>query len=104
MKIEQSKVTEEIVQTLFQDRFQGAEVKFGFVSIPAGERLPREGTNAHEEHEYSYIIKGAISGDSGGKSYRISAGEASYIPAGEQHWCVNEGQISCELVYALVKS
>jgi quercetin dioxygenase-like cupin family protein len=104
MKIERPKVTEEIVQTLFEDRFQGAEVKFGYVSIPAGERLPKEGTTFHEEHEYSYIIKGSLSGNSGGNPYKINAGEASYISAGEQHWCVNEGDSACELVYALVKN
>lgn len=104
MKITEPKVTDEIVQTLFQDRFEGAEVKFGFVSIPAGARLPLEGTTAHEEHEYSYILKGSLSGESGGNPYKINAGEASYIPAGENHWCVNDGDNAVELVYALVKS
>ncbi|KIL74811.1 cupin domain-containing protein [Bacillus badius] len=104
MDIKEPKVTKEIVQTLFQNQFQGAEVQFGFVSIPAGERLPKEGTGSHEEHEYSYIIRGALAGESGGKPYKINAGEASYIPAGEHHWCVNEGDSDCELIYALIKS
>lgn len=103
MKIEQPKITDEIVQSLFKDKFEGTEVNFGFVSIPAGERLPIEGTTFHEEHEYSFIVKGALSGVSGGKPYRINAGEASYIPAGEAHWCTNEGDEACELVFALVK-
>ncbi|KXH80733.1 cupin domain-containing protein [Sporosarcina sp. HYO08] len=103
MKIEQPKITEEIVQTLFQDQFEGADVNFGFVSIPAGEKLPKEGTTSHEEHEYSFILKGALSGESGGKPFTITEGQASYIPAGEPHWCVNEGNEACELVYALVK-
>ncbi|AOV08676.1 cupin domain-containing protein [Sporosarcina ureilytica] len=104
MKIERPGISEEIVQMLFQNQFSGAEVEFGFVSIPAGERLPVEGTTSHEEHEYSFIIKGALSGESGGKTFDIKAGEASYIPAGEAHWCVNEGDSPVELVYALVKS
>ncbi len=103
MKIEQPKITEDIVQVLFQNQFQDAEVKFGYVTIPAGERLPLDGTTVHEEHEYSFIIKGSLSGESGGNPYKIQAGEASYIPAGEYHWCV-AGENDCELVYALVKS
>ena len=104
MKIEQPKMTKEIVQSLFQDKFPRAEVNFGFVSIPAGARLPMEGTNFHEEHEYSFIIKGGLSGESGGKSFEIKTGEASYIPAGEAHWCINKGDSPCDLVYALIKS
>lgn len=104
MKIKESIITEEIVQTIFHDKFQGAEVRFGFVSVPVGERLPLEGTTSHEEHEYSFIIKGALTGESGGKLFKINAGEASYIPAGEQHWCVNKGDSTCEIVFALVKS
>lgn len=104
MKITEPKVTDEIVQTLFKDQFQDTEVKFGFVSIPAGARLPLEGTTAHEEHEYSYILKGSLSGESGEKPFQINAGEASYIPAGEKHWCVNKGDSAVELVYALVRA
>lgn len=104
MHIKQASVTEEIVQSLFQGEFQGAEIDFGFVSIPAGERLPKEGTTFHEEHEYSFIVKGSLSGESGEEPFHITAGKASYIPAGEHHWCVNKGEEPCELVYALVKA
>lgn len=104
MKITQSEITEEIVQTLFKHQLPSADVEFGFVTIPAGERLPVEGTTFHEEHEYSFIVQGALSGESGGESFQIKAGEASYIPAGEAHWCVNEGDSPCELVFALVKN
>ena len=73
MKIEQPKMTKEIVQSLFQDKFPRAEVNFGFVSIPAGARLPMEGTNFHEEHEYSFIIKGGLSTESGGESFGLAS-------------------------------
>ncbi|WJY26327.1 cupin domain-containing protein [Sporosarcina trichiuri] len=95
--------TAEIVQNLFADQYPGADVKFGFVSIPAGERLPAEGTTFHEEHEYSYIIKGSLSGESGGNPFEIRAGEASLIPAGEAHWCRNDGDEPVELVFSLIK-
>lgn len=104
MKIEQPNNSADIVKSVFKDQFNGAEVDFGFVSIPAGARLPIEGTTFHAEQEYSFIIKGGLSGESGGKPFSIQAGEASFIPAGEAHWCVNEGKEPCELVYALVKA
>ena len=97
-------VTEEIVQNLFHDKYPNAEVKFGFVSIPAGERLPSEGTTFHEEQEYSFITKGVLIGESGGLPFEIKAGEASLIPAGEIHWCENEGKEPVELIFALVKA
>lgn len=103
MKIERPKKTNDIVQTLFNEKFSNAEMDFGYVSIPAGERLPKEGTTFHEEHEYSFIINGSLSGESGGKSFAIKEGEASYIPAGEKHWCVNKNDAPCVLVYALIK-
>ena len=97
-------LTNEIVQNLFHDQFPDTEVKFGFVTVPVGERLPKEGTNAHEEQEYSYVLRGTLLGESGGEPYSISAGEASFIPAGEQHWCANEGNEPVELVFALVRA
>jgi len=101
--IKSPQITEEIVQNLFHDQYPNAEVKFGYVLVPAGERLPAEGTTFHEEQEYSYLIKGSLKGVSGGKPYEISAGEASFIPAGEEHWCVNDGEEPVELIFALVK-
>lgn len=104
MKKQTVQVTNEIVQNLFHDQYPNTEVKFGFVTVPVGERLPKEGTNAHEEQEYSYMLKGTLRGVSGGEPYEISAGEASLIPAGEQHWCINDGDEPVELVFALVKA
>lgn len=104
MKKTTPQVSQEIVQNLFHDQYPNAEVKFGYVSVPVGERLPKEGTNAHEEQEYSYVLKGSLRGESGGEAYEISTGEASFIPAGEQHWCVNEGNEPVELIFALVKA
>lgn len=104
MQIKESELTKEVVQTLFKHQLSSADVEFGFVTIPAGERLPAEGTTFHKEHEYSFIVHGVLKGESGGKPFQIKAGEASYIPAGEAHWCLNEGDSPCELVFALVKN
>ena len=97
-------ITEEIVQNLFHDQYPNAEVKFGFITVPVGERLPADGITFHEEQEYSYVLKGTLKGVSGGQPYEISAGEASFIPAGEEHWCANEGEEPVELIFALVKA
>lgn len=104
MQKQATRDTQEIVQNLFHDQFTNAEVKFGYVSIPTGERLPKEGTTFHEEQEYSFITKGSLVGESGGVPFEMSAGEASFIPAGELHWCMNKGDEPVELVFALVKA
>lgn len=104
MKKQTPQNTNEIVQNLFHDQFPNAEVKFGYVTVPAGERLPAEGTTFHEEQEYSFITKGKLIGKSGGEPFEISAGEASFIPAGEVHWCQNPGDEPVELIFALVKA
>ncbi|MFD1205609.1 MULTISPECIES: cupin domain-containing protein [Sporosarcina] len=104
MKKNTPQETKDIVQNLFHDQYPGAEVKFGYVSVPPGERLPSEGTTFHEEQEYSFIINGTLKGESGGVPYEITAGEASFIPAGEPHWSVNEGDEPVEIIFALVKA
>ncbi|EFI69584.1 MULTISPECIES: cupin domain-containing protein [Lysinibacillus] len=91
-----------VQQNLFQDKYNDSQIKFGFVQIKPGERLPLEGTTSHLENEYSFIVKGTLTGESGGENYRISQGEASYIPAGEPHWCKNDSDEMVELVYALL--
>ncbi|REB08571.1 cupin domain-containing protein [Sporosarcina sp. BI001-red] len=104
MKKQAAQDTKEIVQNLFHDQFKNAEVKFGYVSIPAGERLPAEGTTFHEEQEYSFITKGSLIGESGGVPFEMTSGEASFIPAKELHWCMNNGDEPVEIVFALVNA
>lgn len=77
-------------------------VRFGLVSIAPGERVPGKGLSNHSEDEYSYVIDGAIEGECGGNPFTISSGEASFIPAGEEHWTMNNGDRDCEIVWVLV--
>lgn len=104
MEIKQREKQTDVVQAFFQHQYPNANVTVGYVTIPVGERLPKEGTTAHHEQEYSYVLKGSLKGESGKEPYEINAGEFSYIPAGEPHWCVNEGQEAVELVYAMVET
>jgi quercetin dioxygenase-like cupin family protein len=54
----------------------------GKVVIPSGERVPLNGVSSHKQNEYSIVIKGSFIAESGGKQYRINAGDSTFIPAG----------------------
>ncbi|RFU66865.1 cupin domain-containing protein [Peribacillus saganii] len=92
------------MKTLF-DRsvIEGGRTLLGTVKIPPGARIPVEGTGSHDQDEYGLIIKGSIVTMSGGKEFRVSAGEATFIPRGEEHWALNDGVEDCEIVWVLVE-
>ncbi|MFS0644452.1 cupin domain-containing protein [Siminovitchia sp. 179-K 8D1 HS] len=92
-----------ILETFFHRKESHAEIQFGFVTIPPGERVPLEGMSLHLEDEYSFIIKGAIEGQSGGKPFQVKAGQATLIPANEAHWALNNSDEPCEIVWCLIK-
>lgn len=97
-------LTNVTMKTLFDESlFDGARTKFGKVIIPPGARVPDEGMGAHDEDEYSFILQGTIKSVSGGKEYRVSAGEATFIPKGEEHYAYNDGNEDCIIIYSLVK-
>jgi|SRR5699024_10848809 len=85
-----------------ESAFKGARTKFGMVTIPPGARVPIEGMGAHDGDEYSIILKGSINTNSGGKEYQVSAGQATLIPKGEEHYAFNNGEEDCVIVFALV--
>ncbi|MCC3646795.1 cupin domain-containing protein [Cytobacillus oceanisediminis] len=91
------------MKTIFDESFiKGGRTMMGTVSIPAGARIPIEGFGAHEQDEYGLVLKGSILSMSGGKEYRVSSGQATFIPRGEEHWAYNDGQEDCEIVWILV--
>ncbi|WP_031514776.1 cupin domain-containing protein [Desulfofalx alkaliphila] len=98
-EVEALKGKDYIIKTLFSDK----KVDFGNVVIPRGVKIPREGFGSHDADEYSIVIRGSIKVMSGGKEYQLNAGQASLIPAGEEHWCSNEGSEDCEIVWVMVK-
>ncbi|MGV3465007.1 MAG: cupin domain-containing protein [Heyndrickxia sp.] len=107
MKI--SKVTKEFNNEatnhiLFQHIDNESVVKMGYVTVPPGERVPKEGLSCHDEDEYSYILKGCMTTQSGAEEIKkVAKGSATFIPANEKHWALNESEEPCEIVYALVK-
>lgn len=92
------------MKTLFDESIiKGARTNFGKVVIPPGVRVPVEGMGKHDADEYSIIIQGSIKTNSGGKHYKVSAGQATFIPAGEEHYAINDGKEDCVIIYSLVK-
>ncbi|MBP2259138.1 cupin domain-containing protein [Virgibacillus alimentarius] len=89
--------------TVFESESDHMVLKFGTVTIPPGVRVPEEGMSEHSENEYSFIKKGTLEGESGGKPFSITSSMATFIPAGEQHWAINSGDEPCEIVWTLLK-
>lgn len=93
-----------VMRILFDENvIEGGRASFGVVTIPPGVRVPIEGTGSHEGDEYSIVLKGSIITMSGGSEYRVSSGQTTFIPAGEEHWAFNDGEEECEIVWVLVK-
>lgn len=78
-------------------------VKMGIAVFPPGARVPAQSSGAHTADEYSFIIKGSILVMSGGQEQRLIAQQASFIPAGEEHWAFNDGDSDCELIWSLIE-
>lgn len=87
---------------IFKEQYQESELKVGYVTIYPGETVPLTGVSKHEENEYSVIVKGSLVTEIDGKKYRVSAGQATFIPKGEEHIAVNDGEEDCELVFVMV--
>ncbi|MFF2876422.1 cupin domain-containing protein [Gottfriedia sp. NPDC057991] len=91
------------LKTVFEENRKAEKVTMGTVVIPPNQRVPLKGLSNHMEHEYSFIIRGSVLVESGGKSHRVTAGQATYIPSGEEHWAINDSPDECEIIYVLVK-
>lgn len=78
----------------------GAKVSMGYAVFPPGTVVPPA---AHTGDEYSYIISGCVKCESNGTVKEISAGSASFIPAGEVHKSMNDSQEDAALVWMLIE-
>lgn len=103
MEVKEQGFSGQGLRTLFEEKTDAVGVQFSTVTILPGERVPKEGSSKHEENEYSIIIKGKMEGESGGKPFQVSKSNATFIPAGEEHWTINSGEEPCEIVCVLVK-
>ncbi len=89
--------------SLLETTQHSSVINFGVTKVEPGERLPAEGYTHHEEHEYSFILSGQLTGESGGEDFIIGTGELSYIPAGEDHYCQNNGKENVEIFFVMVQ-
>lgn len=103
MDIRQLNDSNEQMQKLFENRDTYSNFTFGYVSINPGERVPKEGVSAHSEDEYSFIISGQLTGESGGENFEVEASNATFIPAGEEHWAMNNSDEECKIIWVFVK-
>lgn len=91
------------LKTIFSEQEKhGGKTTFGVVTIPPQARIPLSGAKGHPGNEYSIVTKGSILVGTVDTQYRMTAGDASLIPDGEEHWAYNDGEEDCEIVWALV--
>jgi quercetin dioxygenase-like cupin family protein len=64
----------------------GLPAAVGTLTLPAGTRVPAEGTSVHAQDELSFILAGEMRAWSGGQAFELRAGDVTLIPAGEEHW------------------
>ena len=79
----------------------GLTADVGILDVPAGTRLPADGVSRHDQDEIAFLLAGELRAWSGGREYRLIAGDATLIPAGEEHWA--EVVQDARIAYALVK-
>lgn len=91
------------MKRLFEEKGSFSEFSMSVISLMPGERVPAEGVSRHEEDEYSYFLSGEVNTYSDGKYSVEKAGEATFIPAGEEHWCINKESEPCVIVCVMVK-
>lgn len=90
------------MKKMFEKTGNFKKVSMSVISLTPGERVPAEGVSVHEEDEYSYIYSGEINTYANGEYSVEKAGDATFFPAGEEHWCINESDEPCLLVCFMV--
>lgn len=76
---------------------------FSYIALQPGLRIPPEGFSCHDADEYSYFVSGEVFTYSGGEEVTVKAGQATLIPKGEKHWCINRGTEPCVIICAMLK-
>ncbi|MFB6183834.1 MAG: cupin domain-containing protein [Haloarculaceae archaeon] len=78
------------------------ESEAGTFVIQPGERVPDEGWTSHEGDELSIILDGEVTLVTRTDEYTVSEGTFSVIPAGVDHYSVNETDEPTKLVYTAI--
>src|SRR5699024_11702658 len=91
------------MKKLFNKQGNYTEMSMSVISLTPGERVPAEGMSSHEEDEYSFFMSGEVETYCDGEYTVVKKGDATLIPAGEEHWAINNGTEPCVLVCFMVK-
>lgn len=91
------------MKKLFNKQDNYTEMTMSVISLMPGERVPAEGMSCHEEDEFSFFISGEVETYCNGKHSVEGAGDATFIPAGMEHWCINTTSEPCKLVCFMLK-
>lgn len=90
-----------VAMTAFFAAAEGAKVTMGHAIFPAGTVVPWA---AHDADEYAFILSGSVSCETEEDGVlHMTAGGASFIPAGQRHSSRNDGPGEAELIWALVE-
>lgn len=86
---------------LFGDAVKAGDgVTMGHAVFPPGTVVPPA---AHSGDEYSYVLSGKIKCQIGSQTFAAPAGSATFIPAGEEHSSINDGEDDAEVVWMLIE-
>lgn len=86
--------------TLFET--DDPESETGSYVVQPGERVPEDGWTSHAGDELSVILDGEVTLVTRENEYTVSAGTLSVIPAGVDHYSVNETGEPVKLVYTVL--
>jgi quercetin dioxygenase-like cupin family protein len=86
--------------TLFEQNDPPAQA--GSYVIQPGERVPKEGWTSHEGTELSVILSGEVRLVTPATERIVSENSFSVIPAGVDHYSINETDEPVRLVYTVV--
>lgn len=75
--------------------------KFGSYVIEPGERVPSEGTTAHQGDEVSVLLSGELDLITEESRRTVEKESMVVIPAGIPHYSENNGKQPARLVYAI---
>lgn len=95
-----------LLQSNFMEKvnsFEKDNVKFGYITVQPGERVPLNGLSEHSGDEYSIILDGELVGESDNKAFHVKKGDFTYFPKGEPHWCENKSEHEVKILYVLVE-
>lgn len=77
-------------------------VDVGEVIYHAGSRVPKNGFALHKSKELCYVAKGEIAFGTKEGEIVVKEGEFHYLEADIPHYCMNNKDSECRLLYILI--